>query len=172
MIVITDSNLIFSALITPRGTVAKILKEQNRIQFFVPNFVFDEIKNHFDKILFLCPYSKLELIEQIKILKAKIKIIETKTIPKEYIVTATEIVKDIDPKDMFFVALNLYKKHKIWTGDKPLRDGLEKKVIEYAFLHRNSNQSCTRNVTPKTKKSRNPSKISDYGINICTQSGT
>ncbi len=127
MIVITDSNLIISALITPKGVVAKILKEQDRIQFFVPNFVFEEVRNHFDKILLLSPYSKLELIQEIKALKTKIKIIETKTIPSKYIVKATEIVKDIDPNDMFFVALNLYKKHKIWTGDKPLREGLEKK---------------------------------------------
>jgi len=28
---------------------------------------------------------------------------------------------------MFFVALNLYKKHKIWTSDKVLIKGLEKK---------------------------------------------
>lgn len=126
MIVITDSNLIFSALITPRGVVAKIFDE-SKIQFFVPNFVFDEVKKHFDKILLLSPYSKLELIEQIKVMKTKIKIIETKTIPSKYIVEATKIVKDIDPNDMFFVALNLYKKHKIWTSDKPLRDGLAKK---------------------------------------------
>lgn len=62
MIVITDSNLIISALITPKGTVAKILNEQGKIQFFVPNFVLDEIQNHFDKIVLLSPYSKLELI--------------------------------------------------------------------------------------------------------------
>jgi len=67
----------------------------------VPNFVFDEINKHFDKILVLSPYSKLELIEQIKIVRTKIKVIETKTIPSEYIDLATEIVNDIDPDDMF-----------------------------------------------------------------------
>jgi len=59
MIVITDSNLIISALITTKGTVAKVLNEKGKIQFFFPNF---EIQNHFDKIVLLSPYSKLELI--------------------------------------------------------------------------------------------------------------
>lgn len=127
MIVITDSNLIISALITPKGTVAKILNEQGKIQFFVPNFVLDEIQNHFDKIVLLSPYSKLELIAELKLFKEKIKIIETKTIPKKFIEKAKEIVKDIDEDDMFFVALNLYKKHKIWTSDKVLIKGLQKK---------------------------------------------
>ncbi len=127
MIVITDSNLIFSALITPNGTVAKILNDKNKIQIFVPNFIFEEINNHFDKILLISAYSKLELIEEIKNIKDRIKIIETSSIPQKYIVEATEIVKDIDENDMFFVALNLYKKHKIWTSDKVLIAGLEAK---------------------------------------------
>ncbi len=127
MIVITDSNLIISALITPKGTVAKILNEKGKIQFFVPNFVLDEIQNHFDKIVLLSPYSKLELIAELKLFKEKIKIIETKTIPKKFIEKAKEIVKDIDEDDMFFVALYLYKKHKIWTSDKVLIKGLQKK---------------------------------------------
>lgn len=127
MIVITHSNLIISALITPKGTVAKILNEQGKIQFFVPNFVLDEIQNHFDKIVLLSPYSKLELIAELKLFKEKIKIIETKTIPKKFIEKAKEIVKDIDEDDMIFVALNLYKKHKIWTSDEVLIKGLQKK---------------------------------------------
>ncbi len=127
MIVITDSNIIISALITPKGTIAKILNEKGKIQFFVPNFVLDEIQNHFDKIVLLSPYSKLELIAELKLFKEKINIIETKTIPKKFIEKAKEIVKDIDEDDMFFVALNLYKKHKIWTSDKVLIKGLLKK---------------------------------------------
>ena len=90
----------------------------------------DEIQNHFDKIVLFSPYSKLELIAELKSFKEKIKIIETKTIPKKFIEKAKEIVKDIDEDDMFFVALNLYKKHKIWTSDKVLIKGLQKKGRE------------------------------------------
>jgi predicted nucleic acid-binding protein len=105
--------LIFSALMTPKGVVSKIINEKSNIQFFAPNFIFEEVNKHFDKILLHSPLTKFELIEALKILKEKIKTIETNTIPKEYIHTASEIVKDIDENDMFFVALSLFKKHKI-----------------------------------------------------------
>jgi predicted nucleic acid-binding protein len=35
MIVITDSNIFISALITPSGVIASILTEKDRIQFLV-----------------------------------------------------------------------------------------------------------------------------------------
>jgi len=93
MIVITDSNLIFSALITPKGTVAKIFNEQNRIQIFVPNFVFDEVNNHFEKILLLSPYTKFELIEKIKLLKQKIKIIKTKQFQNNILILQPKLLR-------------------------------------------------------------------------------
>jgi predicted nucleic acid-binding protein len=51
MIVVTDSNIIFSALYTPNGVIASILKKKNKIQLLAPNFLILEIKNHFNKIL-------------------------------------------------------------------------------------------------------------------------
>lgn len=38
MIVITDSNIFFSALISPDGVVAKVLNEKKKIQFKVTLF--------------------------------------------------------------------------------------------------------------------------------------
>lgn len=40
---------------------------------------------------------------------------------------AVEIVSDIDKDDAPFLALHFYKKHKIWTGDRILIDGLTAK---------------------------------------------
>lgn len=50
MIVITDSNVFISALISPKGSVSKIFKSKSKIQFFAPDFIFIEINNHLDKI--------------------------------------------------------------------------------------------------------------------------
>ena len=71
--------------------------------------------------------NKKELNKILKTLVQKIKIIPVEEIPKIYINSAIEIVKDIDLDDAFFVALHLYKKHKIWTSDKVLIKGLKKK---------------------------------------------
>ena len=123
MIVITDSNILFSALISPNGTVAKILTDKSNIQFYAPNYLIEEIRRHSGKI----SDNKKEVLARLEILLERIEIIDVDTIPKEKVIQAIEIVKDIDLDDAFFVALHLFKKHKIWTSDKVLIKGLERK---------------------------------------------
>ena len=123
MILITDSNIIFSALKSPSGVVAKILTEKSNIQFYAPSYLIDEVKNHSDKI----SDNPKDVLRKMKILLEKIKIINVDAIPKKEVIKAINIVKDIDINDAFFVALHFYKKHKIWTSDKVLIKGLEKK---------------------------------------------
>ena len=127
MIVITDSNIIISALIRPKGAIAQIFKSDSQIQFFAPSFLLYEVKEHFDLIQANTTLTPKELKAEFKHLKSRIQVIDLETIPKTYIKKAYEIVKDIDEDDTFFVALNRYKKYKIWTTDKVLRDGLNAK---------------------------------------------
>lgn len=127
MIVITDSNIIFSALITPNGTVAQILRAKSKLQFFAPSYLFEEVNRHLAKIEELSPLNRRQLKAEIRAFKESITIIETKDIPKKYYLEAYDIVIDIDFDDVFFVALNRYKHYKIWTLDTELRKGLEKK---------------------------------------------
>ena len=81
------------------------------------------MKKHSDKI----SDNPKEVLRRMMILLEKVKIINVNEIPKKEVVKAIEIVKDIDIDDAFFVALHFYKKHKIWTSDKVLIKGLEKK---------------------------------------------
>ena len=50
MIVITDSNIFFSALISPNGVVATVLKERKTIQYLVPEYLLDEIEEHLPRL--------------------------------------------------------------------------------------------------------------------------
>jgi predicted nucleic acid-binding protein len=127
MIVITDSNIIISALIKPNGVVAKVFKSKSQIQFYAPSFLKDEILEHFSKIVKLSGLTKKEIQIQLNYYFNRIKFIDISNIPKKYILDAFDIVSDIDPDDVFFVALNRYKKYQIWTSDKKLIAGLEKK---------------------------------------------
>lgn len=127
MIVIADSNLIISALISPKGTVSKIFKSQSNIQFIAPDYLLVEVYEHWVKISKASELKGLNLIKELDYLKSRILFIGLNEIPKVYRLEAYEIVKDIDVDDVAFVALNRYKKHKIWTSDKPLKDGLAKK---------------------------------------------
>lgn len=127
MIVITDSNIVFSALYSPNGVIASILKNKGHVQLFAPDYLVIEVKNHLDKIIENRKTSKRKILLELNSFLENITIIEVDKIPKSTVVQAVEMVKDIDVDDIFFVALHLYKKHKIWTSDKVLIDGLEKK---------------------------------------------
>lgn len=127
MIVITDSNIIFSALYAPKGVISSILKNKGKIQLFAPDYLIIEVKNHLTDIIESRKVTKRQILSELNSLLENINIIEVDNIPKKDVVKAVEIVKDIDIDDTFFVALHLYKKYKIWTTDKQLRVGLEKK---------------------------------------------
>ncbi len=127
MIVIADSNLIISSLYVPNGVVAKILKTEKNIQFIAPDFIFTEISNHLSEIVSKTNKTKKELNLELKAIVQKIKFVPVSEIPILKIKQAINIVKDIDIDDTFFVALHLHKKHKIWTGDKVLINGLKAK---------------------------------------------
>lgn len=127
MILITDSNLIVSALISPQGTVAKVFKDKVRFQFLAPNYLFEEINIHWKKIVKLSDISEKELKKELLFYKQQITIYEIEEIKKSNLRKAQKIVKDIDPDDVLFVALHFQTKHKIWTGDKELIKGLKAK---------------------------------------------
>ena len=132
MILITDSNLIVSALITPHGAIASIIKAKHNFQFIAPDFIFDEIDEHWDKIRALTSLSDKDLKAELAFYKNLIKVYEEK-ITKKTLEKAQIIVQDIDPEDVFFVALHLHTGHKIWSGDEKLKKGLTKKGYGHFF---------------------------------------
>ena len=54
----------------------------------------------------------------------KIHFISDEFIPKENLITADELTKDVDFDDVLFVALSLHLNCKLWTGDKALMKAL------------------------------------------------
>ncbi len=127
MIVITDSNIFYSALISPLGTIAKILKEKRKIQFIAPNFMIEEIENYIPDIALYTHKSKREIYRNFEQILENVKVLEVSKISKKIIEKSMEIVKEVDSDDLFFVALHFETGHKIWTGDKELMNGLAQK---------------------------------------------
>jgi len=134
MIVIADSNIIISALISPKGSIASVLKDKSNIQFIAPNYLLSEVYEHWEKIMESTTLSKKELFEEFYLYRNKITFIDIVEVPEKHIVKADKIVKDIDIYDVDFVALYLYKKHKLWTGDKKLIKGLTAKGYGHIFV--------------------------------------
>lgn len=64
-----------------------------------------------------------------------IQFIDDQIIPFEEYVKAMRIVRDIDPDDVTFIALNNYFNGTLWTGDTKLYYGLKakgySKVVNY-----------------------------------------
>ena len=65
MILITDSNILVSALIKPKGTTASILKQKSNLQFTAPNYIFEELKEHWDKVVASSDLTEKQLKEEL-----------------------------------------------------------------------------------------------------------
>ena len=137
MIIIADSNIFMSALISPSGFVANILAERKKIQYIVPDYLIKEVMEHIPDIMVRLKNTKTkkQLLAEFKQLLEGITIINViKEVDKTLIEKAEALTKDIDYNDYPFIALHLQIKHKIWTMDNFLREGLTKKGYGHFFI--------------------------------------
>ena len=128
MIVIADSNIFYSSLITPNGSIATILKDKN-MQFLAPDYIIEEVKEHLDDIAKRIKNTKTkkQLLADLNALLKNVNIIALSVLTKKNIEKAITIVKDIDEDDYPFVAMHFQYKHKIWSRDQKLINGLTEK---------------------------------------------
>ena len=118
MIVISDTNIIYSCFYKPEGVIATILSDQKKtIQFTAPDYLLDEVEEHLPEIMKDNHLSKQQANALLKEFIQNITFFKVKDIPKEYINKAKDIAQSIDPDDYPFIALHLEKGHKIWTCD-------------------------------------------------------
>jgi len=149
MIVIADSNIIISALISPKGSIASVLKDKSNIQFIAPDYLLTEVCEHWEKIVESTTLSKHGLFEEFYFYRSKITFISVTSVPKKHRDDAAEIVKDIDIDDAPFVSLHFYKKHKLWTGDKALINGLKAKGYDICVTTAELRQKLYKNKRAK-----------------------
>jgi len=152
MIVITDSNIIVSALISPVGVVASVFKEKSNLQFIAPSQLLEEVKEHWDVVVEFSSLSARELFSELKFYEKRINFSDSTNIPRKYRLEAYQLVKDIDEDDADFVALHLYKKHKLWTGDKKLIKGLLAKGYDICVTTDQLKQKLYKKTISKLKR--------------------
>ena len=78
-----------------------------------------------------------------------ITIVPENELKKENVVKAEKLVADIDPKDTHFIALHLQIKHKIWTMDDSLKNGLTEKGYSHFFVSEKEMIANTYKKKPK-----------------------
>ena len=128
MIVISDTNIIYSCFYRPEGAIATILKnDKKKLQFIAPSYLLDEIEEHLPKIMEKNNLTKKQANKLLKEFTKYITFYNLEEIEKKNRIRAAEIVKDIDPDDYLFIALHFQKGYKIWTCDTKLAEGLKEK---------------------------------------------
>jgi len=128
MKIVVDTNVVFSAILNSQSWIGQILLHSDKsVRFYSPRYLQVEIQNHFQKIKKITKLSDSEVYELIDTLYTKIHFISEEFIPKESLLIADELTKDVDFDDVMFVALSLHLNCKLWTGDKVLVNALMQK---------------------------------------------
>ena len=124
---VLDTNIVISALITPNGTISKlILNDLSKSRMICPEFLFEELIGKFDKIKQITGLKTDQLTELLFRFIKHIDFVDDNLIERKYKKQAYDLVKEIDKKDVLFVALSLQTGFTLWTGDKKLASGLIK----------------------------------------------
>lgn len=140
MIVIVDSNILFSACISPNGKIAEILfnplPKLERVSCY---YALAELFKHQPKIVKCCKLPADKVSELYYQIIKQVDFINEDIIGRQFWTEADRLTSGVDSDDVAFVALTLQKDGWLWTGDKPLTQYLTKmgfeRVISTAELY-------------------------------------
>ena len=128
-IIVTDANIIISALVLGSRQVRRTLARKD-LQFVSPKFIVVELFKHTPKIQKATKLSKDEILELLSSIINQIKFYEEDLISVGNWVEAFRLCRDVDEKDMPYVALALELDAKLWTKDNELKIGLRSKGFD------------------------------------------
>ncbi len=127
MNIILDSNILFSALIKDSITRKLILGYKGH--FLFPSYIFDELQKHKVRLVDISGMSTDDFSILLQMLLSKVMIIPSEII-RGHKEEAYNLVKDIDPEDVIFIACALAFPHSIlWSEDKRLKRQGKVKVM-------------------------------------------
>ena len=128
MRVIVDANIVFSGILNAKGKIGDLLiNSTGLIDFIAPDFLRIEIRRHHNRLVELSKMSLEQVVEAEFQICKDIKFISEEQISLANWNSAYELVKDIDPKDAQYIAFSKQFNRKVWSGDKILIAGLERK---------------------------------------------
>jgi len=132
--IVVDTNIIFSGLLNTNSTIGELLiNSKNTFEFYSCSYMRFEIQKHWGKLKKISKLSEQQLADAQFHLFSRLKFIDEGLIPEAVWKKALKLTQDIDIDDIDFVALTLYLKGALWTGDKNLYNGLKKKQFKRVF---------------------------------------
>lgn len=129
---VVDANLVFSSILNLRSGISTFIqkKQEYGINFFAPEYLKVEIANHHADLLKVSKLTSREILYARDHIYDYVTFFDDDAIPFEEYIKAMRIVRNIDPDDVTFVALNNFLGKKLWTGDLKLYRGLKQKGYE------------------------------------------
>ena len=128
MILIVDTNVVFSAILNERSRSAKILIQNHRhFSFYASDFLRSELKKLFPRIAEIGKKSISEIERIENLVTTHITFLDHELIPGDIVRSSYQLTKDVDPDDTIFIVLAVWLKGKLWSGDKKLLKGLKNK---------------------------------------------
>lgn len=126
MIVIVDSNIVFSAILNSQNKIGQLIINSSKIfRFYTVSLLKEEIERHKGKLLSLSGLTNEQYQNSYQKIIQRINFVDDILIPDDVINDAINLVADIDENDILFVALTNHLNAKLWTGDKKLISGLK-----------------------------------------------
>lgn len=131
-IIVVDTNIVFKALRLKNSYIREILN-QEQYHFYAPKFLLVEIFKHKEKILKNNTQLEDEFYEYLNLLLQRITFVNEDIISIGNYLEAYRLCKDIDEKDVPFVALTIQLECVLWTFDQPIKTGLSNKGFKHFF---------------------------------------
>ncbi|QJD79190.1 PIN domain-containing protein [Spirosoma rhododendri] len=128
---VLDANILFSGLLSQKAVYRALF---GRHTVYAPDFVLAELNNYRTVLLKKSAVKGTDLKAFTLALFANIVVVPDYIITADSYNQATQLVADIDPKDVAYVALSIELSATLLTRDKPLCEGLVAKGYEKVQL--------------------------------------
>ena len=131
--VVVDANIAFRCLVSSRGDLRQRLGPAGHPEFFTPRFLFFELFKHKERLVHATGLPEPEVLAALQTLFSRVEFVNEANIPIGTWVEAYRLCRGIDPKDTPYVALTLHLDGRLWTEDRPLKDGLQPRGFDRFF---------------------------------------
>ncbi|MBE2197423.1 MAG: PIN domain-containing protein [Anaerolinea sp.] len=132
--IVIDTNILFSALLRSESHFTRTILGSGET-FFICESAIVELFKHKERIVQISRLTETEVIRLFYILLRHVTIAKEDLIDPAIRHKAYELCLGIDEADTPHVALALHLNGLLWTGDKTLRQGLEKQGFDRFFDH-------------------------------------
>ncbi len=145
--VVVDTNIVFSGILNHSGSISDILLNSSDVfEFYSPSSIVEELDRHHKKLVNISGFTEKDIRFLKRMPLKKISLIDLEQISSDNWQEAITLTKDVDEFDAPFIALSLELESPLWTGDKKLIKGLDRKGVEWIFdTHRERDKRKTLN---------------------------